>query len=619
MPVGNNANEGSFKPKRPIRRSQLISPWGVGAIVPFPNDESLMIAGLDMWEYRNKENFLVNDARFAKRLGVSELRRPPDYRDPKVDVDNKLMRIPAVRFPRWHYCPYCGTMSKVSYYTSGDLFCGQYAWTNGRTCRDGSKRRRLIPERFIVICPEGHIDDFPVAEWLHELNGRLYDPSSCKIRRSTGGISSSLAGVRYECSCGAKRSMAGATRPGALSRIYSCKGSKPWLGIDQDEENPCNNTNIRVVQRGGTNVWFADIRSSIYIPVDNSEADETVIKIAENNMHLFENSVVDGEVDINQSIVNAIAKKYQIDSEKLYTAIYNMLIGKQVVEKQAIDISEEEYRFAEYRVLISSGGQDNLEFYSINHPVNEYDRVFHRYFKSISLVPVLKETRALIGFSRLEPALTSSIEDMKKMLRLGEGNWLPAIDVYGEGIFIEFSRECLENWVSNRSVQHRTSILESHYKSMYTKRHLNGSLLNPKYVLLHTFAHLLINQLAFECGYGSSSIRERIYCDKGDEIHDMFGILIYTASGDSEGTLGGLVRQGKPGRLENIFLAAIENAKWCSADPVCIESMGQGPDSCNLAACHNCALLPETCCETGNRLLDRGLVIGEEAGYFMLR
>ena len=90
----------------------------------------------------------------------------------------------------------------------------------------------------------------------------------------------------------------------------------------------------------------------------------------------------------------------------------------------------------------------------------------------------------------------------------------------------------------------------------------------------------------------------------------MCGVLIYTASGDSEGSLGGLVRQGEPGRIEDTILSALQNAEWCSSDPVCIQSVGQGPDSLNLAACHNCALLPETCCENGNRLLDRGVIIG---------
>ena len=100
----------------------------------------------------------------------------------------------------------------------------------------------------------------------------------------------------------------------------------------------------------------------------------------------------------------------------------------------------------------------------------------------------------------------------------------------------------------------------------------------------------------------------------------MLGVLIYTSSGDSEGSLGGLVREGQPGKLEDSIITALKNAEWCSSDPICIESNGQGPDSCNLAACHNCALLPETCCENGNRLLDRGMLVdssfGNETGFF---
>ena len=100
----------------------------------------------------------------------------------------------------------------------------------------------------------------------------------------------------------------------------------------------------------------------------------------------------------------------------------------------------------------------------------------------------------------------------------------------------------------------------------------------------------------------------------------MCGIIIYTANGDSEGTLGGLVRQGKSDRLTDIIDTAIEKAKFCSSDPVCMESLGQGRDSLNLAACFSCCLISETSCEEFNTLLDRALVVGtldnENIGYF---
>lgn len=443
---------------RPMRRNSLIGPWGVGAIVPFPNDESLMIAGLDMWRYNNPEDFVIKDERLAKRIGVPELRWPPDYREKNADPDNCHISIPAVRFPRWSYCPFCGTMRETTYYETQPE-CDTYQWPHGRKCNPKSKRK-MIPERFIVVCPEGHVDDFPIGEWVHFDSGKTYDREKCRIRRST-----------------------------------------------VNEETP-----------------------------------------------------------------------------------------------------EDEYRFAEYKVLSKTSGNDAQEFHSINHSIDEYDEVIHKYFKSISLIPKLKETRAFVGFSRLKPN-SKTISENKKMLRLGEGKWVPAIETYGEGIFFEFNEQYLSEWAKRPEVMSRIRKVAENYKNSFFGQGLKGEV-RPEYMLIHTFAHLIINQLSFECGYGSSSIRERLYCEIGENNYNMAGVLIYTASGDAEGSLGGLVRQGEKGRIEDTIISALKNALWCTSDPVCIQSSGQGTDSCNLAACHNCAILPETCCENGNRLLDRGVVIG---------
>lgn len=282
------------------------------------------------------------------------------------------------------------------------------------------------------------------------------------------------------------------------------------------------------------------------------------------------------------------------------------------------EISEDEYRLAEYKVLIKSSGSDAQDFHSRNYPITHYNPVISKYFKSISLVPKLRETRAFVGFSRLEPN-EMSITERKKSLRTGSDNWLPAIEVYGEGIFFEFNQKAITSWAHNSKVIERISKLNCSYKSSKFGQRVEGNL-RPEFVLLHTFAHLLINQLSFDCGYGSSSIRERIYCEKTSNEFGMYGILLYTASGDSEGSLGGLVRQGEPGRIEDTIVSVVKNALWCTSDPICIQSAGQGPESCNLAACHNCALLPETCCECGNRLLDRGMVVGtlteNDIGFF---
>lgn len=173
----------------------------------------------------------------------------------------------------------------------------------------------------------------------------------------------------------------------------------------------------------------------------------------------------------------------------------------------------------------------------------------------------------------------------------------------------EFNKEKLTAWSNKENVKARTKIIE---QNMRNSGKLFNENLNPIYLLLHTFAHCLITSLSSECGYSNAALRERIYCEKiaKDKSPQMAGVLIYTASGDSEGSLGGLVRQGLSGKVETIITRSINEAKWCASDPVCIQSTGQGQYGCNLAACHNCTLLPETSCENKNMFLDRGLMIG---------
>lgn len=297
---------------RPMRRSALIGPWGVGAIVPFPNDESLMIAGLDMWRYNDAQPFVIKDERLTKRLGVSELRWPPDFREKNADPENCNLKIPAVRFPTWYYCPFCGSMKKTTYYEPQPE-CDNYPWKDGRVCSaNGKFKRKMIPERFVVVCPEGHISDFPIAKWLHSDGQHIYDPNTCKIRRSTGGASANLTGVFYQCTCGAKKSMAGATRKGALKKIgFQCKSSKPWLGIYGGENCNCDPEDVKVVLRGATNVWFADTRSSIHIPTDDEATSRKIIAILDEHFDALNASRVNGE--FNKDIVQFLANSKGVD------------------------------------------------------------------------------------------------------------------------------------------------------------------------------------------------------------------------------------------------------------------------------------------------------------------
>lgn len=277
------------------------------------------------------------------------------------------------------------------------------------------------------------------------------------------------------------------------------------------------------------------------------------------------------------------------------------------------DIEETSYRQQEYQMFSRDFhfGYPKTDLDIRGGDLTKYKILVRSSFSRIALLHKLRETRAFEGFSRIHATgLTRTQQRELFMDMTPPKRWLPAIVVRGEGIFLQFSETRLQQWIAQHGahLEERLSLMRRNMDFRANRQHQELRIISPRFVLLHTFAHLLINQMVQDCGYGSASLRERIYSAEGNK--PMGGILIYTAAGDSEGTMGGLVGMGQPERLEEVIRRALENAGWCSTDPVCIESNGQGPDNCNLAACHSCSLLPETSCEEQNRLLDRGLVIG---------
>lgn len=275
--------------------------------------------------------------------------------------------------------------------------------------------------------------------------------------------------------------------------------------------------------------------------------------------------------------------------------------------------SSVKYRAEEYEAITgetSVEAEDYGDFLREGVNIEDYNLPW---LKSISLIHKVREVQALIGFTRLKPIDSSdepSAQGILVPVKESNTNWYPAYDVRGEGVFIEFDNSAINAWRNNNEkLAERVAILNDNYKKSFIGQN-HPREITSKFLLLHTISHLLIKQLSFECGYGIASLKERIYCSELADGKEMAGILIYTACGDSEGTLGGLVRQGRSDTFPRIFNKAIENARTCSNDPVCSLSQGQGRDSLNLSACYSCALIPETSCEEFNSFLDRGVVVG---------
>lgn len=227
----------------------------------------------------------------------------------------------------------------------------------------------------------------------------------------------------------------------------------------------------------------------------------------------------------------------------------------------------------------------------------------------VVLVHRLREVVAQVGFTRFEAAGPDidgelSIDVQRAPLGL-DISWLPAMENRGEGIFIQFKRDAIENWLQREDVQRRDEQLQAGFNA-WLEEHQGSKRKYPglPYYLLHLLSHLLITAMSLDCGYPASSIRERVYARLGQ-----YGLLIYTGSSDAEGTLGGLVQAGR--RIRQHLRRALVAGRLCSNDPVCAFHAPTQHDHQPLlgSACHGCMLISETSCEQRNDFLDRALVI----------
>jgi hypothetical protein len=488
--------------------------------------------------------------------------------------------------------------------------------------------------RFVVACRNGHLADVPWNIWAHT-GGASRGKSRCdepnlqfRSRNSKG--TTGLATLEVSCvTCKSSRSLSGITAKDSLEKLgLSCLGTQPWQ--QNSATRDCKET-PRVLQRGASNLYFAQTISALEIP---GRAD----------LEAF--GTTRSAIEANP--IFATIERLPKDARN--GPVYDKLLGMLLAELEEIEITDVEAVLngpkEEATRSESDGDFSGREWLALRTPQNEesasHDFITRRSpllmgtpsnvleskldeaFERIVLVTKLKEIRVLRSFSRIEPEAPSVRPDLSDASKHPRIDWLPAIEVYGEGIFLAFNENAIARWEASNAVTARFAALNrrletSELGGSIVRQRLGGETLTPRFVLLHTFAHLLIRELCFECGYSSAALRERIYARNG-EASPQAGVLIYTAAGDSEGTLGGIVRQGEPPRLARSILKAIQSGIWCSADPICRESDGQGYDKTNLAACHACCLLPETSCICGNMLLDRSLLVEpgpQRSGFFI--
>ncbi|MBV6417426.1 MAG: hypothetical protein CMLOHMNK_02126 [Steroidobacteraceae bacterium] len=627
---------------RQVRTGQLIAPFGPGSIYTDRRGVPLVVGGLDYWYTRenvdagaiqpceDRREFERIEPRLSALLHVDRFCLPPDYRHVRRGQSappNARLNIPALRFPRWYRHTKTGEMRKFNL-TSTRL-------------ENPPGSGRWKPVRFIAVCAAGHLCEFPWQDWI----GCMCRDAAHLILKDFGG--SELTSIRVECTgCGKSGHLAGTTKIPADSQEQSafqragiaCPGDRPWLGENANEPG-CGQPLVGALINQ-TNLYFPKTFSAITLP-DIELTNDAVAElraVIEQNAGEFDLGVQRTRWRMGGRRQERVAADVHASLEDIGTtatvdqvrdALESLFEGSgAAIPAGAATPLEQESEFVAFR---------RAEFNVLREPIDRAAEVpnlrviattvasdLSPWLARVNLVERLLETRVFYGFSRLKadsmPLTGMPDSAMRQLFRstpdAPQDRWLPAVEVFGEGIYIELQEEKLKQWQEANA-----RWLEERIKDDFINRLQDVRLTLPpdagasrtwasRYLLVHSIAHILINQLVFECGYSTASLRERLYIS-ADPRAPMAAMLIYTAAGDSEGTLGGLVRLGRPERLGLLLQRALSRASWCSADPVCSQHLGgSGSRLANLAACHACALLPETCCETINEGLDRAMVVG---------
>lgn len=565
------------KPIGELRPNQIITTFGPGSIIDALND-SVTLLDLNYWASRGKQ---INDRRLASYLNVDGFFMP---RTSEKDD------IPVVSFPTIHVCsnPSCGRLFDVR-----ENFDLEKYKKFGVTCPEC--HRQAYPSRFVTICEKGHMDEFPWRLWVHNGN------TSCKEKLyifSTGNTST-LADMWVKCSCGARRSMNGAMQEEHFESIR-CSGHHPFRPNHKNEKCQCK---VIPSQRGASNVYFSVTKSAISIPP-------------------WVNPLYN-LIDEHLKIINEYQEDFgELGVDKIYNKYFASFSRKDFDEALAkIQSGVKEYteiKKMEYEAITHHSdpvyASNKKHFKAEEEALPDY---LLPYFSRVIQITRLREVKVLLGFTRVD-APDPDADEQANIVFLNKGKtdkWLPAAEVNGEGIFIEFNQNSLDRWIADTEISALSLKYEESFSDFCKSKGWSISVLrNAKYVLMHTFAHLMIKQMSMSSGYSSSAIRERLYF--GDE---MAGVLLYTGSTDKEGSLGGLVELGSVNRLITLMKDAFQEALLCTNDPECLNNLPASNNS-NGAACHSCCMISETACENGNRMLDRGLVVPltgrEQQSYF---
>jgi len=612
----NNFKVGELNP------SQLLYSFGVGAIVDLPHI-SVIVSGLDDWTQdpnyvrEIKEDRLLIGLKAAVGSHVQRMYSLPVQSEMSVSPleQESLIGVPVGTFPKWMVCPACRTLASLDtgvFELRPDLFHPdrtRYVHSNCRIAKN--KAPTVLPARFLVACEKGHLDDFPWIEFVHHF-GEKPCKGTPSVTLQEYGPSGEARDLFIYCeTCENRRQMAEAFGKDNRKKLPDCTARRPHL---HDFDLDGCNLKMRPILLGASNLWFSQVMSAISIP---DTTDKLSVLVNDNWGILNDIDSLDAlkyaqkRGDLKAFVGYPLEEILAVIKSKKESGVADAVVDLQpdllLPEWKAFSTGDEQLRATDFLIKkVPAPGK------------------YKSLISKVVLVERLREVKALAGFTRIDSP--SELDEASEEQRIDAAplsrskiNWLPAVEVRGEGIFIQFDEEKIQSWLSQPSVQEQgRSFFNAHIAWREARNFSNPSANFPgmRYILLHTFSHILMRQIVLECGYTQASIRERIYSRNHDiEGGPMAGILLYTSAPDSEGTLGGLVNLGMPETLSQHIESALDGATLCASDPTCSEHRPEyGNATLHAAACHACTFAPETSCEKGNRYLDRAVLINTISG-----
>lgn len=633
----NRAKVGSARP------SSLLYTYGPGSVMDLPHF-TVMPSGTDDWERIwarrasvptvHAPRLLDAVRRFPGQWTVQELRPFPWA--PKSSLYSKEgddLGVPARVFPQWLRCTGCdllGRLDRFSYINTNPYRPDQARFEHpncpGRRGSGKKVPRQAVPARYLLACPDGHLDEFPYDWWVHQgascPTGVEFAPLTMDERTVGKGASASI-----RCgACNAARPMNEAQGEAGRTKLPGCRGRHPHLGAF--DRRGCKN-NTRVMLLGASNLWFPATQAIIVMPEAESALHESLgvqLLAAAGEKRIVKYR--DQLDKIREYLEDEESELATWSDETLALAVGQALEPEPTPDEQAealqdwdpTDLLVPEWNYLQKDPLGPQHEGDVKSGLALTKQ-SVHDELKARHVSRVLAVDRLRKVNAVVGFTRIDEMERAN--DMPARIvplsRSGRPTWAIATEDRGEGVYLQLDESAVAAWEQRIS---KTPLWEAHRQAHVRNHNARYSetskdvdpdtrMMPPRYWLLHTLSHVLIREMAMYSGYSAASLSERIYAWTGtDDRPPSTGLLIVTTASDSDGTLGGLVQLSQPDNLWRVSERALKRAMRCSSDPVCAQRTPKDPeDFLHGAACHTCAMASETSCERANRFLDRRFLV----------